>query len=81
MVTQMLRQGDAEVFKLYSEAKLGMIVFGGALNIVVFLSTKIRDRRQYASKGDRHGNLSILWLHSVVRALLSSSFVLLQLHG
>jgi integrase len=25
MVTQMLRQGDAEVFKLYSQAKLGMM--------------------------------------------------------
>jgi hypothetical protein len=25
MVTQMLRQGDAEVFKLHSQAKLGMM--------------------------------------------------------
>jgi hypothetical protein len=25
MVTQMLRQSDAEVFKLYSQAKLGMM--------------------------------------------------------
>jgi site-specific recombinase XerD len=25
VVTQMLRQGDAEVFKLYSQAKLGMM--------------------------------------------------------
>jgi hypothetical protein len=25
MVTQMLRQGDAEAFKLYSQAKLGMM--------------------------------------------------------
>jgi hypothetical protein len=25
MVTQMLRQGDAEVFKLYNQAKLGMM--------------------------------------------------------
>jgi len=25
MVTQMPRQGDAEVFKLYSQAKLGMM--------------------------------------------------------
>ena len=25
MVTQMLRQGDADVFKLYSQAKLGMM--------------------------------------------------------
>jgi hypothetical protein len=25
MVTQMLRQGDAEVFKLYSQANLGMM--------------------------------------------------------
>ena len=25
MMTQMLRQGDAEVFKLYSQAKLGMM--------------------------------------------------------
>jgi hypothetical protein len=25
MVTQMLRQGDAEVFKLYSQAKLSMM--------------------------------------------------------
>jgi hypothetical protein len=25
MVTQMLRQGDAEVFKLYSQAELGMM--------------------------------------------------------
>jgi hypothetical protein len=25
MVTQMLRQGDAELFKLYSQAKLGMM--------------------------------------------------------
>jgi hypothetical protein len=25
MVTQMLRQGDAEVFKLYTQAKLGMM--------------------------------------------------------
>jgi hypothetical protein len=25
MVTEMLRQGDAEIFKLYSKAKLGMM--------------------------------------------------------
>ena len=25
MVRQLLRQGDAEVFKLYSQAKLGMV--------------------------------------------------------
>jgi len=25
MVTQMLRKGDAEIFKLYSQAKLGMM--------------------------------------------------------
>jgi hypothetical protein len=25
MVTQMLRQSDAEIFKLYSQAKLGMM--------------------------------------------------------
>lgn len=63
MVTQMLRQGDAEVFKLYSQAKLGY---------------DARGTRQTGSSGERaarefvHGEAQLTDFFQILRAVTSN---------
>ncbi|HUO32162.1 MAG TPA: hypothetical protein VMU80_23280 [Bryobacteraceae bacterium] len=54
MVTQMLRQSDAEVFKLYSQAKLGMM-----REALAKLDRQANEREVSSTEGERNDLMHI----------------------